>query len=128
VDGVDVLDGREQEGGWSAARANYDESDGRRRKLRDTCTPGAKTVVVLGKGEIRVFKGDKATEDERWVYITEVKSNGTKAYLCCACLKEFTGYDSKIISHKLRLRDGSVAVCDHEPTAECRLVLERVKL
>jgi hypothetical protein len=77
VPGVDVVDGREEERSWAGGNSNFSESDGRRRKLRDT--PASKTVVVQGKGQITVFKGTKATEDERWVWITEVKENGTKS-------------------------------------------------
>jgi hypothetical protein len=69
VPGVDVVDGREEERSWAGGNSNFSESDGRRRKLRDT--PASKTVVVQGKGQITVFKGTKATEDERWVWITQ---------------------------------------------------------
>ena len=111
--------------GFSGGGANYREDGGRRRKLRDT--PASKEIVILGKGKTTIFKGTNAVEDERWVYITEIKENGTKAYLCVRCHKSFTGYDAKVISHCLQLKDGSVAPCTQKPTAEARLVLERAK-
>jgi hypothetical protein len=112
-------------GDYSGGHGNYADVQGRRRKLRDT--PGSKSIVVPTKGELVVYKGTKATEDERWVYITEVKDNGTKAYLCRQCLRSFTGYEAKIISHCLQLNDGLVASCAYAPSAECRVVLERAK-
>ena len=36
VPGVDVVDGREEERSWAGGNSNFSESDGRRRKLRDT--------------------------------------------------------------------------------------------
>ena len=52
--------------------------------------------------QLTIYKGDKAAEDERWVYITEVKENGTKAYLCILCNKSFVGHCDKIIAHFLQ--------------------------
>ncbi len=103
------------EDGFSGGGANYTEDGGRRRKLRDTAA--SKQIAVVGKGKLTIFKGTSAVEDERWVYITEVKDNGTKVYLCARCHKSFTGYDAKVISHCLQLKDGSVAPCAHKPTA-----------
>lgn len=71
VPGVDVEDAREQTGGFTGGHQNFAEEAGRRRKLRDT--PGSKTVVVPGKGEMTIYEGKNSCEDERWVYITEVK-------------------------------------------------------
>ena len=47
----------------------------------------------------------------------------------CACrpIFFFTGSEARVISHKLRLGDGTVVKCTAEPTAVCRGVLERVK-
>jgi hypothetical protein len=121
-------DGRlpEQEG-WRGGHNNYSVESGRRRKLADT--PAEKTILVAGKGSVKVFKGSSAVEDERWIYITEVKANGSKVYMCIACkpVFSFTGSEARVISHKLQLGDGTVKACSAKPSAECRLVLERVK-
>ena len=68
-------------GGWQGAHDNFRETDGRRKKLRST--PGSKTVLIPGKGAVTVYKGTSSVEDERWVYIREVKDNGTKARTLC---------------------------------------------
>ena len=69
--------------GWSGGHANYSHESGRRRKLAST--PDTKTILVPGRGSVKVFKGSSAVEDERWIYITEIKHNGTKVYMCLAC-------------------------------------------
>ena len=78
-----------EQGVWRGGRTNFVETDGRRRRLKDTAA--SKVVMHRGK-QLTIYKGDKAAEDERWVYITEVKENGTKAYLCILCNKSFVGH------------------------------------
>ena len=75
---------------------------------------------------ITVFEGRTAAEDSRWILITALKPNSTKDYLCLACGKAFTGYDGRVVNHKLRLKGNAVEVCLYEPSEECRDVLERV--
>ena len=125
--GVDAVDGREQQSEWSGGHSNYSNEAGRRRKLADT--PDTKVIQVPGKGAVTVIKGSNAVEDERWIYITEVKANGSKVYLCLACKGgySFTGSEARVISHKLQLGDGTVKNCTALPSAECRVVLERIK-
>ena len=91
-------DGREaggEAGGWSGGHSNFANESGRRRKLADT--PDTKTILVPGRGAQQVIKGSSAVEDERWIYITEVKANGSKVYLCLACkpIYQFTGSEAR---------------------------------
>eukprot|EP00966_Prymnesium_polylepis_P235547 5447976-Prymnesium_polylepis.1 len=78
---------------------------------------------------MKVFRGSSAVEDERWIYITEIKPNKSKVYLCVACrpIFSFTGSEARVISHKLQLGDGTVKPCTVAPSAQCRAILERVK-
>ena len=98
-------DGREGEEGqqWTGGRQNYATDSGRWRRLANT--RGSKQVQDprRGGGMITVFKSEDAIEDERWVYILEVKTNGSKQCLCvmiglrsvscrfCRCAKPFRG-------------------------------------
>ena len=50
------------DGDFIGGHGNYSDVDGRRRKLR--ATPGSKTVVVPTKGELVVYKGTRATEED----------------------------------------------------------------
>ena len=81
--GSDVEDTRETAslGGWEGGHPNFVEVNGRRKKLRVTLP--SKDVMIMGIGRREVFKGSSAVEDERWVYILEVKDNGTKAHTPC---------------------------------------------
>eukprot|EP00966_Prymnesium_polylepis_P324728 7380750-Prymnesium_polylepis.1 len=112
VEAAGVDEGNQCAGGHD----NFRPVDGRQKRLRPT--PASKKLTVL--------QGDKASEDDRWVHILEIKANGTKVYLCVACGKEFTGAEDKIIAHKLQL-GGLCAACPRAPSAECRLVLEKIK-
>eukprot|EP00966_Prymnesium_polylepis_P263031 6075424-Prymnesium_polylepis.3 len=124
VPGVEAVDGREQpEQQWAGGHANYVDVAGRRRKLADTRASKEVEDPRRGRGKIKIFKSDDAVEDERWIYILEMKDNGTKLYLCRACGKDFTGSQEKVIAHKLQL-GGVVKACAHSPTTECRLELE----
>ncbi|KAL1504539.1 hypothetical protein AB1Y20_010941 [Prymnesium parvum] len=118
-------DDRVQEGGWTSGHENTRDIGGRQKRLRPTLPH--KTIVIPGKGPVTVYKSDKASEDERWVYILEVQENGTRKYLCADCRKQFTGHETKVISHKLQLNDGMITICPKAPSVECRLALERVK-
>ena len=69
--------------GWRGGHANYAHESGRRRKLAST--PDSKTILVPGRGAVKVFKGSSAVEDESWIYITEIKENSSKVYMCLAC-------------------------------------------
>jgi hypothetical protein len=126
VPGVEVENGREEEEGqqWTGGRQNYATDSGRRRRLADTRASKQVQDPRRGGGMITVFKSEDAIEDERWVYILEVKSNGSKHYLCVACGHPFVGSQEKVIAHKLRL-GGLISACKHEPSVACRAVLER---
>ena len=50
----------------------------------------------------------------------------SQVYLCRACHKQFVGHEKKVITHMLQLRDGTCSACPHQPSLECRQVLERV--
>ena len=63
--GVEAVEGREQSE-WSGGHTNYSHESGRRRKLAST--PDTKTVLVPGRGSVKIFKGSSAVEDERWIY------------------------------------------------------------
>ena len=125
--GVEAVDARLDEDSWSGGHSNYEDRDGRRRKLAST--PDSKMIPVPGRSNVKVFKGSSAVEDERWIYITELKENKSKVYLCLACrpFYSFTGSEARVISHKLQLGDGTVKNCSVAPSAACRIVLERVK-
>jgi hypothetical protein len=123
--GVEVEDGREEEQQWTGGRQNYATDSGRRRRLADTRASKQVQDPRRGQGMLTIYKSEDAIEDERWVYITEVKANGTKNYLCVACGHVFVGSQEKVITHKLQL-GGVVAKCKHAPTAACRAVLERI--
>ena len=53
----------------------YATDSGRRRRLADTRASKQVQDPQRGGGMITVFKSEDAIEDERWVYILEVKSN-----------------------------------------------------
>jgi hypothetical protein len=92
-------------------------------------TPNSKTVVDPRRGHtqpLRVYQSKDAIEDERWVYIIEMKGNHSKVYLCVACGKDYTGSQEKVICHKLQL-GGIVAKCPKLPDVECRRVLEKAR-
>ena len=103
--GVEAEDARLGEDEWSGGHNNHRDIGGRQKRLRPTLP--SKKIIFPGKGEITVYHSGKATEDDRWVHILEVNDNGTRKYLCVACRKEYTGHETKIISHK-RGRD----LCD----------------
>ena len=102
--GVEVVNGREEQSSWSGGHQNFSHESGRKRKLADT--PNSKTVVDPRRGHtqpLRVYQSKDAIEDERWVYIIEMKGNHSKVYLCVACGKDYTGSQEKVICHKLQL-------------------------
>jgi hypothetical protein len=82
VPGVDAVDRREQESGWSGGHTNHSVESGRRRRLSDT--PNSKQVSDPRRGRtepLTIYQSKDAVEDERWVYIIKVNDN-----VCCACL------------------------------------------
>ena len=115
-------------GEWAGGHDNFRQVSGRKKRLRST--PHSKVVDDPRRSKagqkLTIFKSEKPAEDERWVYIVEVKSNGTMGYICVACGKDFTGGEDKVIAHKLQL-GGVCAACPRPPSAECRLVLERIR-
>ena len=113
----------EQTSEWQGGHDNWAESSGRRKKLR--ATPSSKQVSHRGNS-LTIFKGEHAAEDERWVYVVEVKGNGSKKYICVRCGSDFTGDVGRILAHCLRI-GGTAKPCVHQPSNECRLVLQRVQ-
>ena len=84
--------GVEENNRWAGGHDNFRQVDGRQKRLRPT--PASKKVDDPRRwrtGKVSVMKGDKASEDDRWIYILDIKSNGTKTYLCRACGKDFCG-------------------------------------
>ena len=56
-------------------------ASGRKRKTADT--PNTKKVTDPRRGRpepITIYQSKDAIEDERWVYIIEMKDNGSKVY------------------------------------------------
>lgn len=77
---------------------------------------------------LMVYKGDQAAEDDRWVVITEIKENGSKAYLCVRCGHTFVGNVGRVIQHGLRIKGvGGIKVCGKTPTVEQQDILTRAR-
>ena len=119
---VEVVNARLDEDAWTPGHDNKRQTDGRTKRLRPTLP--SKTVNYKGK-DLVVFKSEKATEDSRWIFVTEIKDNGTRVYLCFRCGHSFTGNEDKVIAHVLR--HGKICTpCTKQPSDDARIVLERV--
>ena len=116
---VEVVNARLDEDAWTPGHDNTQQTDGRTKRLRPTLP--SRTVNYKGKGLV-VFKSEKATEDSRWIFVTEIKENGTRVYLCFRCGHSFTGNEDKApVSHmNTSQRGGTVrTVANTTPSEHC---------